>query len=253
MASEYNKTVEILKTGDKTYLIFGISKGLGRAIALNLPNENDLIFGISRNEPNYLSANSDIRWIATDLSQPKESSETIKAIIGNQRIDYFIYNVGIWEKDAFTEAYNFADSSASEIINLINTNITSCILNVQSVIDNLRQSSNAKVILIGSTWGLDNHSGKEVAFSATKFALRGVVHSLRENLRKDKIGVSILNLGYLATEFDHNETIENVIVQTQGNLIPLQDVIQALRFIISTSAASCVKEINMPAMCDFNL
>jgi short-subunit dehydrogenase len=253
MAFEQDKIGEISKTGGKTYLIFGISKGLGRAITLNLPNENDLVFGISRSKPTYLHTKSNIHWIAADLSQPKESSEIIKTKIGQQQIDYFIYNVGIWEKDAFTDTYNFANNTAAEIINLINTNITSCILNIQSIIDNLRQSPNAKIILIGSTWGLDNHSGKEVVFSATKFALRGVVHSLRENLRKDKIGVSILNLGYLATEFDHNEPIENIIAQTEGSLIPLQDVTQALRFIISTSAATCVKEINMPAMCDFNL
>lgn len=237
----------------KTYLIFGISKGLGKAITLNLPAAGDQIFGISRSKPNYLNDASLISWISTDLSNPEESCETIKATIGDQKIDYFIYNVGIWEHHAFTEDYNFEDNSAIEISTLINTNITSCLLNIQSVLPNLRQSDNAKVILIGSTWGLENHKGKEVVFSATKFALRGIVHSLRENLRNDKIGVSILNLGYLATEFEDNESIETVITETGGDLIPLQDVISALKFIISTSNATCVKEINMPAMNDINV
>ncbi|MNY65304.1 hypothetical protein D3C86_2025580 [compost metagenome] len=79
------------------------------------------------------------------------------------------------------------------------------------------------------------------------------MHALRENLRAYKIGVSILNLGYLATEFENDENVETVIKQTEGNLIPLQDVINALKFIISTSNASCVKEINMPAMNDVNV
>ncbi|WP_197083948.1 MULTISPECIES: hypothetical protein [Sphingobacterium] len=51
---------------------------------------------------------------------------------------------------------------------------------------------------------------------------------------------------------EHNKTVE-ILKTGVKTYIPLQDVIQALRFIISTSAASCVKEINMPAMCDFNL
>lgn len=237
----------------KTYLIFGISKGLGKTIALNLPQDNDRVFGISRSKPEYLHEKVNIRWIKTDLKNPKESSETIKENIENSTIDYLIYNVGIWEKDGFSEKYNFEENSVSEITDIINTNITSCILSIQSVIENLKKSQNAKIILIGSTWGLDNHNGKEVTFSATKFALRGIMHSLRENLRPHKIGVTVLNLGYLATEFDHDESIASVIEKSGGNLIPLQDVVNALRFVITTSHASCVKEINMPAMNDLNL
>lgn len=237
----------------KTYLIFGISKGLGKSIAINLPKDIDKVFGISRTQPEYLKEKNNIKWIQTDLSDPKNSSDTIKSNLKSLPIDYLIYNVGIWENNAFSNEYKFEENSLFEINNIINTNITSCIVNIQSLLDNLKLSSNAKVILIGSTWGLDNHNGKEVTFSASKFAIRGIVHSLRENLRSHKIGVSIINLGYLATDFDNNENIETVIEKTEGNLIPLQDVIKSLKFIISTSNASCVKEICMPAMNDTNL
>ncbi|MFZ4861397.1 SDR family NAD(P)-dependent oxidoreductase [Sphingobacterium sp. Mn56C] len=237
----------------KTYLIFGISKGLGKSITINLPKDIDTVFGISRTQPDFLREKTNVNWIQTDLSNPKISSETIKARLKNSAIDYLIYNVGIWENSAFSNEYIFEENSLSEINNIINTNITSCIVNIQSLLNNLKLSSNAKVILIGSTWGLDNHNGKEVTFSASKFALRGIVHSLRENLRRHKIGVSIINLGYLATEFDNNEDVATVLKKTDGNLIPLQDVINSLKFIISTSNASCVKEINMPAMNDTNL
>lgn len=117
----------------------------------------------------------------------------------------------------------------------------------------MKQSPNAKIILIGSTWGLENHKGREVAFSASKFALRGMVHALRESLREHSIGISVLNLGYLATEYDHRVAVEDVIAQTDGALIPLEDVLAAIRFVLQTSRATCVKEINMPAMKDFNV
>ncbi|MEK6492584.1 SDR family oxidoreductase [Myroides odoratimimus] len=238
----------------KTFLIFGVSKGLGKAITQYIPAEKDKVYGISRTRPDYLDERTQNRhWIAADLSHPSKATNDLKEIIGQQKIDYLIYNVGIWEHNAFSDSYNFQDNSQEEIINIINTNISSCILMIQAFINNLKLADNAKVILIGSTWGLDNHNGKEVAFSVTKFALRGIIHSLRENLREHLIGVSILNLGYLATEYDYKEPVESIIEQSNGELIPLQDVLEAIRFILSTSKASCVKEINMPAMKDKNM
>lgn len=228
----------------KTYLIFGVSKGLGKAIAQQLPNKEDTVFGISRSKPSYLEEQENMRWIAADLAAPSSANRILVDEIQDQKVDYFIYNVGIWEGLAFSPDYDFQNVSESEIITIVNTNITSCLLTVQSIIANLKQASNAKVIFIGSTWGLDNHKGKEVVFSASKFALRGIIHALRENLRQHKIGVSVLNLGYLATEPEDQES---------EALIPMADVISALRFIMSTSNYSCVKEINMPAMQDDNI
>jgi len=238
---------------NSTYLIFGISKGLGQALTLALPNNEDIVYGVSRSKPTYLIDKSNVNWIPADLSNPEQAIQMIESVIGKSKIDFFIYNVGIWERTGFTADFDFDTISQSEIINIINTNLISCILTVQSCVANLKLSSNPKIIFIGSTWGLDNHNGKEVTFSATKFALRGIIHSLRENLRPFKIGVSIINLGYLATEYMIDVPNEDVIKYTNGELIPLMDVVNAVKFVITTSNASCVKEINMPAMQDKNM
>ncbi len=234
---------------NKSYLIYGISKGLGKALALHLPDASDSLFGISRSKPEYLDESPNIQWIQADLAAPLKASKLVKASIGDTKVDYLIYNVGIWEKAAFTEDYSFADSAPEEINALIQTNVTACILSIQALLENLKQSDNAKIILIGSTWGLENHQGKEVAFSASKFALRGIVHSLRENLRAHFIGVSILNLGYLDTENPEYEKAK----PANEHLIPIPDVVQAIRFITSSSKYSCIKEIHMPAMLDGNV
>ncbi|ENU21664.1 hypothetical protein F993_03585 [Acinetobacter proteolyticus] len=131
--------------------------------------------------------------------------------------------------------------------------ITQVVLAIQSLIENLKLSDNAKIILIGSTWGVDNHNGKELVFFATKFSLRGIAQSLREILREHLIGVSVLNLGYLASEYEIDKPTQDVLEQTEYSLIPLSDVIQAIHFILSTTKASCVKEILMPTMLDQNV
>ena len=234
----------------KNFLIYGVSKGLGKAIIQSIPESHDVIYGISRSIPISMA---NLNWIEADLSSSETSVHQIKEIINDNKIDVLIYNVGIWETNAFTDEYDFEKISPLEINQMISTNITTCIQSLQALLKNLRASNNAKVILIGSTWGVENHNGKELIFSATKFALRGVAESLREILRNDLIGVSILNLGYLATEYEIDTPIEKVLKETDYSLIPLADVIQAIKFIMSTSKGACVKEILMPAMKDINV
>ena len=234
----------------KNFLIYGVSKGLGKAIIQSIPESHDVIYGISRSIPISMA---NLNWIEADLSSSETSVHQIKEIINDNKIDVLIYNVGIWETNAFTDEYDFEKISPLEINQMISTNITTCIQSLQALLKNLRASNNAKVILIGSTWGVENHNGKELIFSATKFALRGVAESLREILRNDLIGVSILNLGYLATEYEIDTPIEKVLKETDYSLIPLADVIQAIKFIMSTSKGTCVKEILMPAMKDINV
>lgn len=234
----------------KTFLIYGVSKGLGKALVEGLPSTSDTIYGVSRSEPPF--NNPQFHWIAADLSESHSASK-IKQYMGDQPIDTLIYNVGIWETLAFTPDYHFESTDDTELLAMIQTNISACLLNLKALLPNLRLGTNSKVILIGSTWGLDNHKGKEVVFSATKYALRGIVQSLRETLRHDKMGISILNLGYLATEYPLSMPVNEVIAQNNGESIPLQDVVSAVRFILSTSNATCVKEITMPAMMDENV
>lgn len=234
----------------QTFLVYGVSQGLGEAIIQTIPKTTDKIYGISRTEPQKMA---NLNWICADLTRPSKAVKKVKNIIKNQKIDVFIYNVGVWENQAFTDAYNFESISSTEIEKIININMRSCIQSIQSLLDNLKQSNNAKIILIGSTWGVDHHNGKELIFSATKFALRGIVESLRALLREHLIGVSLLNLGYLATEYKMDIPTEQVLQQSDCGLIPLSDVIAAIQFIVSTSKASCVKEILMPAMKDENI
>ncbi|ENW07190.1 SDR family oxidoreductase [Acinetobacter beijerinckii] len=239
-----------MDNSNKTFLIYGVSKGLGKAIVQTIPKPTDTIYGVSRTQPQEIP---NLNWIRTDLSKSEQAVSDVKAVIGQQKIDVLIYNVGIWEQRAFSDNYNFENVSANEINQIINTNITTCIQSIQFLIENLKLSDNAKIILIGSTWGVENHNGKELVFSATKFALRGIAQSLREILREHFIGVSVLNLGYLASEYEIEKPVEEILEETESALIPLIDVIHAIHFIISTSKAACVKEILMPAMLDKNV
>lgn len=248
MAGRHNKE----RVG-RNIVVYGVSRGLGAAIFKKFPKSEDTIFGVSRSTPAFVNEAKSSYWVQADLSKPVESTQKMTEALGDMPLDILIYNVGIWEEKAFSDDYDFESVPADEVVNMVTTNITSAILHVQALLPNLRLSPNAKVILIGSTWGLANHKGKELVFSTTKFALKGMSESLREIVREDRIGVSVLSLGYLATEFEIEIPAETVLVESDYTLIPLQDVLSAIEFIASTSSATCVKEIIMPAMLDENV
>ena len=237
----------------RNILVYGVSRGLGAAIFTQIPKAEDTVFGVSRSAPAMNLTAHDCQWIQADLSMPEQAKEAVVSTLKDAPLDLLIYNVGIWEQDAFSEDYDFEKVSAAEITNMVTTNITAAIIGIQALLPNLRRSPNAKVILIGSTWGLPNHKGKELVFSASKFALRGIAESLREIVREDQIGVSVLNLGYLATEYGIDVPVETVLSETNSTLIPMRDVLSAIAFIAGTSPATCVKEITMPAMMDDNV
>jgi hypothetical protein len=90
---------------------------------------------------------------------------------------------------------------------------------------------------MGSLSGRDNFSGREVANSASKFGLRGVVHSLREELRSQQIGVTAINPGNVGTpEVLADLAADNLL---GGEAIPLTDLLSIIDCILSLSRATC--------------
>src|SRR5690606_25717321 len=110
-------------------------------------------------------------------------------------------------------------------------NLSSAILSVQALLPNLRLSDNPKIILIGSTSGLDNVQDREVAYVASKFGLRGAAHALRESLRAERIAVTCINPGYIATEVPYEAGVEAALRQTTA--IPMQDIVALVRCLMS--------------------
>ncbi|MGI9316991.1 MAG: SDR family NAD(P)-dependent oxidoreductase [bacterium] len=232
-------------------LIVGASKGLGKAFVEGLAGDDDTVIGISRNRPKdlQLPADAKVDWISVDMSNSIQASD----IIENQtptKLDVIIYNLGIWEEGAFSNSYHFLKSSDEEIVNLINTNIISSILLLKRLIPKLLKSKRPQIVLTGSTSGLPRSGRPEVAFGASKFALRGIADALREDFREDKLAVTCLQIGDLNTEDSIAEPIDIACQRGNGSLIPLHDVVDITRALLKMSNSSYVNEITLPAILD---
>jgi NAD(P)-dependent dehydrogenase (short-subunit alcohol dehydrogenase family) len=153
---------------------------------------------------------------------------------------------GTWESKAFTQEYSFEKCAEEDIERVIAVNLLAPIHLVKSLLPALRRSKNPKIVFMGALSGLDNFPAREVANSASKFGLRGVVHALREELRPDRIAVTVINPGNIGTP----EVLEDLrrAGQPETNAIPLSDLLSVIDCVLSLSRSSCIKEIQIPAM-----
>jgi NAD(P)-dependent dehydrogenase (short-subunit alcohol dehydrogenase family) len=230
-------------------LIFGGSRGLGAALSWGVPARGDAVWLVSRNRPDLDDRDGVSRiWIEADLST-RSAASLVAAAVGHTPLDVVIYNAGIWEHDAFRDSYDFMAVDDVETERIIAINLTSAITCIRALVPQLRKSAAAKLFFIGSTSGLDNSSGREVAYAASKFGLRGITHALRENLRNDGIAVTCLNPGNIGTI-----TVKQGVVSSRPHedrvMIPPQDLVALVKCVIGLSNASCVKEIDVMAMTD---
>ena len=233
-------------------LIIGASRGLGAAFSVGIPTPGDTVWLVSRSRPDLERSDGvSRRWVEVDLASEDASRKVAQALAG-QLLDVLIYNAGIWEQHAFTPDYDFEQVSEIETRNIISVNLTSAITCVQSVLPNLRQSASGKIILIGSTSGLDNNGSPEVAYAASKYGLRGFDQALRENLRRDAIAVTCINAGEVAADIAYERGAEEAIAMYGGTRIPVQDFVAIVRCLMSLSNVACVKEIDVPAITDRN-
>jgi 3-oxoacyl-[acyl-carrier protein] reductase len=223
----------------KTILVAGASRGIGLAVAEHFVSRCDRLLAISRT-PAPVG-----QWIEADLSQ-LAGVETVAQAVADEPLDALLYMGGTWETDAFTRHYRFETCSDEDIARVMAVNLVAPIRLVKALLPALRRSPNPKIIFMGALSGRDNFSGREVANSASKFGLRGVVHSLREELRAQQIGVTVINPGNVGTpEVLADLAADNL---SGGNAIPLTDLLKLLDCILSLSRATCVKEIDLPAM-----
>ncbi len=222
-------------------LITGSSRGLGDALARGLPNAGDTVFLVSRGCPPALDLRDSVErhWFPVDLTH-HDAPDQIFAALGDHALDVLIHNAGIWEREAFSNNYDFERVSDAETREILRVNLESAITLIRALLPRLERSANPKIILIGSVNGLENVGMPEVAYNASKWGLRGVAHGLREHLRQRRIGVTIINPGSIASS-DEN---------TREDLIPPSDPVALVRYVVSVSRRSNVKEVDLPAMMD---
>ena len=221
---------------NKSMLIIGASRGIGAEVAKHFSNSGFRVIGVSR------SHSKDCEWIEADITT-SEGIDKITEVIGQTPIDALIYSSGVWEEKGFMEDFNFRETTVNETRHIMSVNLVAPIEITKAVSKNLSLTGNPRAIYLGALSGTEQVASSQVAYSASKFGLRGAVQSLRVALKREKIGFTVINPGNVATE----EVMMDIEAGHFPNQtpIPISDIISTIEFVLATSNSVDVGDINL--------
>lgn len=215
-------------------LVAGASRGLGAAVAARCSGAGDEVISLSRGQPAHG------RWLRCDLADPAQIATLAERIDG--QIDAMIVVAGIWETEAFSPGYRFGTSSPAEIAAILAVNLQAPILLARALLPKLR---GGRIILVGSTSGLDHIGTPEVAYNASKAGLRGAAQALSVALRGEGVAVAILNPGDIAS--DEVLAAKQDGTMRPGGSLPLADLLSSIDWLLGLSPETGLAEVSLMA------
>ena len=194
----------------KTALITGASRGIGRACAIELSNDYELIAICCKDKKDKLEEtassmkqnNCEVMTFTGDVSDYNFVSDMVSSIINKSgRIDTLINNAGIASIGLFT------DVTPSEWQKMLNTNLTSVYNTCHVVVPHMLHEKCGHIINVSSVWGLVGASC-EVSYSATKGAINSFTKALAKELAPSNISVNAIAFGAVDTDMNSELTPE---------------------------------------------
>lgn len=170
-------------------LITGAAGGLGTAIARALRGEGHQLIltepSLERIGP--LARELDGRAIAADLATPAGRRGLADAL---DRVDVFVSCAGVPASGPLLEF------SEAQIDRALDVNLRAPLLLARSLGARMAERGRGHIVFVGSLSGKVGGAGSAV-YSASKFGLRGLALSLREDLRPSGVGVTLVHPGFI--------------------------------------------------------
>lgn len=183
----------------KVAVITGASSGIGRALAMTMADEYDIV-AFARRQDRLDSLKNDIEapgrkveTISCDIRDSGIMSEKMKEIADQWgRIDIVIANAG------FTIPGAFEKLEVEHYRNIFETNFLGSLNTIHPAIPYLKDSQGT-VVIVGSILGELGIMDRS-AYVATKFALRGFYESVRYEFKERGISFLFVEPGFVKTE-----------------------------------------------------
>ncbi|XP_022930008.1 NADPH-dependent pterin aldehyde reductase-like [Cucurbita moschata] len=199
MASTSSESSRIPTNASRVVLITGVSKGLGRALALELANRGHTIIGCSRDQPKLdslrqqLPSNSHLLFNANVRSNDSVE-ELARAVVQNKLVpDIILNNAAVINRNR-----NLWEVDVEEFDNVIDTNVKGIANILRHFIPLMIPKKHGIIINMSSMAGRRGHS-QIAPYCASKWAIEGLSKSLAKEL-PDGMTVVTLDPGAINTD-----------------------------------------------------
>lgn len=187
----------------KVIVITGASSGIGEATAKILAKDGaKLVLGARREnrlqnlEKEVSELGGEAVYAVTDVTKVDQVEALAKLAIDTfGRIDVWVNNAGIMPQSFLSQ------KKVEDWNNMIDINIKGTLYGIGAALPHMEEQKSGHFINISSIAGLAAHAGSSV-YSATKWAVRAISESLREEMAQmeTNVRVTILSPGAINTE-----------------------------------------------------
>ncbi len=229
-----------MNLSNKTAIITGASSGIGISFSEKLVQKGTKVYGLARRLNKLKEIQRELGElfipVEMDITKAADIEKWIKSQFNDSHTpDILINNAGLGTFG------NVDDLSIDDWDIMINTNLNGVFYITKHVVPLMKQNPNhCHIINISSVAGLLGNP-QISAYNATKFGLRGFSEALFKELRYDKIKVSTMFPGSIATHFfgDDKEA------STHPNMMQPGDVANTLIHLLETPDNLLINEITL--------
>jgi len=226
----------------KVALVTGASRGIGKAIAIQLQALGATVIGTATSEhgaekiAEYLNEGSSTGMgLVLNVTNDESISalfSTIKEAHGS--IDILVNNAGITRDNLFMRMKD------TEWEDIIDTNLTSVFKVSKAAIRPMMKKRTGRIINIGSVVGTMGNAG-QVNYAAAKAGLIGFTKSLAREIASRGITVNTISPGFIDTDMTKtltDEQKEGIFSQVPANRLGKpEEIASTVAFLASDAAA----------------
>lgn len=222
----------------KIALITGGSRGIGRAICLELAKEGmDIVFSYQKGageaeETALLCREYGVRVLPlqADVAKPEDCSILVQKALefSENQIDVLVNNAGITRDNLLLRM------SDEQFQQVIDTNLTGTFYMMREVSKTMLKKRKGRIINISSVVGIKGNPG-QVNYAASKAGVIGMTKSLARELAARKITVNAIAPGMIETDMTkalpqnaREEILNSIPMKTMGQP---QDIAKAVAFL----------------------
>lgn len=206
-------------------IVTGVSKGIGKQCVLSLIKAGYRVAGWGRSPLQVPS--SDFHFFKCDVSVLAQ----VESAMLQTRLKFGDDFYGLINNAGFGHFGLVEELPIEQWHAMFNTNVHGLMYCTRAVVPFLKAKQAGHIINISSIAGLDGVV-QGSGYSATKYAVRGISHSLYKELREDGIKVSCIYPGSVETNFfDQVEAIT-----PSKNMLQAEDVALCITQLIQSSA-----------------